>query len=230
MRECLAKADFDNARGNRFEKITVVRHKDDRAGEALEKAFEPVDRLGIEVVRGLIQKQEVGLGSQRTAESDTALLSAGERPDQGIKRRSVQRTGKGFDAGLEIPAIRMLDKLKELVQLSIAPLAAFVAAHPLHEVSSAGLDVFENRSCGIEFEFLREVAGAKPTAARDFACVGIVRSGEDFEEACLATAVAPHETDFFTWGNGQRDTVEEDMIAVGEFDFLCGEERWDCGH
>ena len=165
MRECLAKADFDDARGNRFEKITVVRHKDDRAGEALEKAFEPVDRLGIEVVGGLIQKQEIRLGSQRTAESDTALLSAGERPDQGIKRRSVQRTGKGFDAGLEIPAIRMLDKLKEFMKLGITSLAAFVAAHPLHEVSSAGFDVFKNRSCGIEFKFLRKVASAKSATA-----------------------------------------------------------------
>ena len=224
MRECLAEADFDDARGDRFEKITVVRYKNNRAGEALEKAFKPVNRLGIEVVGGLIQKQKVGLRCQRAAECDAALFSARERPDQGIERRSVQRTDKGFDAGLEVPSISVLDEVEELVQLGIAPLAAFIAAHPLHEISSAGLDVLKNGSRGIEFEFLRKVAGAKPTAAGDFACVGIVRSGEDFEEACLATAVAPHETDFFTRGNGQRDTVEEDMIAVGEFDFLCGEE------
>jgi len=62
MRERLAKADFDDARGDRFEKIPVVRYKNNRAREALEKAFKPVNRLGIEEVGRLIQKQEVGLG------------------------------------------------------------------------------------------------------------------------------------------------------------------------
>ena len=165
MRECLTEADFDDARGDGFEKIAIMRHKDDRAGEAVEKTFEPVDRLGIEVICGFIQKQEVGLGGQRAAECDASFFTAGKWPDQGIKRRSVQRTGKGFDAGLEVPSIRVLDEVEEFMKLGVAALAAFVAAHPLDEVGSSGFDVLKNGSLGIEFELLREVAGAKPTAA-----------------------------------------------------------------
>ena len=39
-----------------------------------------------------------------------------------------------------------------------------------------------------------------------------------------------NKSDFLTGGDGEGDAVQEDMIAVGELDFLRGEERWDCGH
>jgi hypothetical protein len=65
-----------NARGDGFQKIAIVRHKDDRTGEALEKTFKPVDGLGIEVVCGFVKEQQVGFFEQEFTQCDTPSLTA----------------------------------------------------------------------------------------------------------------------------------------------------------
>ena len=42
----------------------------------LEVALEPADGLGVEVVRRLVEQQQVGRGEQQPAERDAAALAA----------------------------------------------------------------------------------------------------------------------------------------------------------
>ena len=53
--------------------------RDDRALVLGEVALEPVDRLGVEVVRRLVEQQQVGRAQQQATERDAAALAAGER-------------------------------------------------------------------------------------------------------------------------------------------------------
>ena len=50
--------------------------RDDGAGIVLEGPLEPGDRLGVEVVGGLVEQEQVGLREQQTTEGDSATLSA----------------------------------------------------------------------------------------------------------------------------------------------------------
>jgi hypothetical protein len=54
-----------------------VGDRHDGAGVLGQVALEPGDRLGVEVVRGLVEEQEVGRAEQQAAERDAAALAAG---------------------------------------------------------------------------------------------------------------------------------------------------------
>jgi len=55
-----------------------VRHDDDRSVEDLDGLDEGVDGLHVQVVRGLIEQQQVGGRDEKLAEQHSALLAAGE--------------------------------------------------------------------------------------------------------------------------------------------------------
>ena len=52
--------------------------RDDRALVLGQVLLEPRHRLGVEVVGGLVQQQQVGRAQQQAAERDAAALAAGE--------------------------------------------------------------------------------------------------------------------------------------------------------
>src|SRR5207244_10145251 len=54
-RNAVAAVELQDPAGGVIEKVAVVRHGDDRAGKALQELLEPLDALGIEVVRRFIQ-------------------------------------------------------------------------------------------------------------------------------------------------------------------------------
>ena len=51
---------------------------DDRALVLLEVLLEPGDGLGVEVVGGLVEEQEIGALQEHAAQGDAALLAAGQ--------------------------------------------------------------------------------------------------------------------------------------------------------
>ncbi len=53
-----------------------MRDEHDAAGILDEIALEPGDALGIEMVGGLVEQEDVGLGKQQLAERDAPLLAA----------------------------------------------------------------------------------------------------------------------------------------------------------
>ena len=58
------------------EEVAIVGDRDDGALVLGEVALEPRDRLGVEVVRGLVEQQQVGRREQQPAERDAAALAA----------------------------------------------------------------------------------------------------------------------------------------------------------
>ncbi len=64
-----------------LEEHAVVRHRDRREGRAGEKLLEPEDRVHVEVVRGLVEEEEIGLPHELARERDALLPPARERRD-----------------------------------------------------------------------------------------------------------------------------------------------------
>ena len=57
----LAAVELEDPTGDVIEEVAVVGDADDGAGVLLEVLLEPVDGLGVEVVRGLVEEKDVGL-------------------------------------------------------------------------------------------------------------------------------------------------------------------------
>ena len=198
-----AEGDLDDARGDGLEKISVVCDEHHSAGKASQKILEPPGGFGVEMVGRLVEEQQIGLRGKGAAERDAAFLASRKWSDHGIERRRVESPGEAFDAGLEVPAVGVLDFFEAFLEFGITPLAGLVAAHPLHEIGGSILNILENCGLGIEFEFLREIADAETATTRDVAGIGGIFAGEDFEEARLAAAVATDESDLFAWSDSE---------------------------
>ena len=71
--------ELEDPAGHVVEEVAVVGDGDDRAGVLLQRPLQPGHRLGVEVVRRLVEQQQVGLGEEQPAEGDPAPLAARQR-------------------------------------------------------------------------------------------------------------------------------------------------------
>ena len=66
VRDALTTVQFQNPLGYVIQEVTVVRDTQNSTWVLFEVQFQPVDRLGIQVVGRLVQQQHVGLLKQQT--------------------------------------------------------------------------------------------------------------------------------------------------------------------
>jgi hypothetical protein len=91
---------------------------DDGAGVVLQVALEPADGLGVQVVRRLVEEQQVRSLEQQPAERDAAALAAREVGHLGVARRQPQGVHRVLHRRVEIPRVGRVDLLldpRELV-------------------------------------------------------------------------------------------------------------------
>ena len=107
--DALAPVELEDPAGDVVEEVAVVGDGDDRAGIILEVALEPGDRLGVEVVGGLVEEEDVGAFEQGLAERDPALLAAGEGRDVGVAGREPHGVHGDLDVAVEVPGVGRVD-------------------------------------------------------------------------------------------------------------------------
>ena len=103
--DAAAAVELEDPAGDVVEEVPVVRHRDDRALVVGEEALEPEHRLGVEVVRRLVEQQQVGRGEEQPAERDPAALAAGERRDVAVAsgRRSASIAWSSLSSSCQAP-------------------------------------------------------------------------------------------------------------------------------
>ena len=104
-----AAIELENPAGDVVEEVAIVRDGDDRAGVVLQKPLEPGDRLRVEMVRRLVEQQEIGRLQQQPAQRHAAALAARQRRDIGVRRRQAQRVHRQLEPRIEIPGVRGVD-------------------------------------------------------------------------------------------------------------------------
>ena len=77
----------------------------------VEEPLEPRNGLGIQVVRRLVEQQQVRRGQEQATERHTSPLTTGELGDIGIGRRAAQRVHGDLELAIEIPCVGALDGL-----------------------------------------------------------------------------------------------------------------------
>ena len=87
------------------------------AGVALQELLEPQHRFRVEVVRRLVEQQQVRRFQQQAAQCHATTLATGEDAHGGIRVGALQRVHGLGELAVEVPAVRGVDFVLQLSHL-----------------------------------------------------------------------------------------------------------------
>jgi hypothetical protein len=192
-----------------------------RAGVLGQVALEPGHRLGVQVVGGLVEQQQVGLAQQKSAQRHAAALPTGQRGHLGVAGRHTQRVHRGVQRGLQAPGVggvNLLLQARELVgsllgvvgrQLVEAIQQRALAGHPVLHVAAHVLGRVQRR-------LLLQQPDAGAGRQLGMPAELLVAAGHDRQQARLARAVEAQHADLRARQERQRYVLEH--LLVGRVD------------
>ena len=207
--------------GDVVEEVAVVGDGDDRALELGEVPLEPPHALGVEMVRGLVEEQHVGLGEEQPAERHAAPLAARDLRHVGVARGEAERVHREVDLVVELPEAERVDPLLEVALLLEEP-GHLLVVHRLGELRADLLELPEHAALlrdrlldvaphvlrRVELGLLRQVAdlgaGERPGVAGEI----VVHARHDAEQGRLAGAVRAEHADLGTGVEREVDALE----------------------
>ena len=215
----------EDAVGYRIEQGAVMAHNDERMGIALQMGLQPRGRLQVEVVRRLVEQQQVGLDEERGGERDSHAPAAGEVGERHLLHRLVDAEAgeqarsprrcrvradlrePGFDLGAARPvrAFRLGDQGRAFrVRCEHGGARCFRAARHL----------------------LVDQADGKAAGAEDRALVGLQPARDEAEQGRLAAAVAPDQPEPLARADLRGHALEEEAPLDAVSDVLQGQHEW----
>jgi hypothetical protein len=199
-----------------------VRDEDHRGVERGELPLEPLEVRDVEVVRRLVEEEQVGVAAERARERGARQLAAGEgakRPVEVLLREAEPAHDGGCVVAPRIPA-RVLEPPLRLRVTVERRLRVIACRHRLlepaqlllerDELPRTGEDVLAQRQLLLERRPLVVQRDAGSLLERELAAVLGGLAGEDPEQRRLAGAVRARERDAVAPLDGEGDAVEED--------------------
>ena len=109
VRDARTLVELEDPARHVVEEITVVRDRDDATRILGEMPLEPSDRVRIEMVGRLVEKEQVGLGEEEPAERHAPPLATRKGRDVLVAGRAPQRVHRDVDGRVEVPEPLRLD-------------------------------------------------------------------------------------------------------------------------
>ncbi len=205
-REAPAPVQLEDPARRVVEEVAVVGHGDDGAVVVLQEPLQPVHALGVEVVRRLVEEQEVRPGQQQAAERHAPPLAARERGDVGVVGRAPERVHGDLDVAVEVPRVCGGDLVLQLglqradllvVRVRVAPHGhdLVVAGQHVADRADAVHHVAEDVLGRVELGSWARHADREPGGEAGLARVAVVLAGHDPQQAGLARAVRADHAD-----------------------------------
>ncbi|CAB4940787.1 unannotated protein [freshwater metagenome] len=182
------------------EEPPVVGDDDHRAAPLREEPGEPGHALDVEVVRRLVEQQQVGGVQQQLRQGDAAALAARERPDDGVEALG------------EAP---QLDAAEQALQDG----AERLVARPL-VVGAVPDQLLADRLLGVQGVALADERQVEVADAGNGAGVGLLEPGDEAHECRLAVAVAPDDADAVAGLDAEGDVGQDAAAGVALVDRL----------
>ena len=212
-----ATVELEDPPGDVVQEVAIVGDGDDRARVVTQVLLQPGDRLGVEVVGGLVEQQEIGLAQQQPAQRDAAALTAGERGDVGVGGGAAERVHRVLERRVEIPPVDRIDLLLDAREL-VCGLVGVVHRQLVEAVEQGPdlgdpvLDVPLDVLGRIQIGLLRQQADGRLGRQLGLAAELGVDSRHDLQQARLAGAVVAEHADLGARIERQRD-VGEDLLV-----------------
>ncbi len=215
-----ATVELEDPAGDVVEEVAVVRDGDDGALVLRKEALQPEHRLGVEMVRRLVEQQQVGRLQEQPAERDAPTLSARERADLTVAFREPQRVHRVVEMRLELPRvvevrIRLGEGCRDRVE-AVEQVAQL--AHPV-------LDVLAHRLGIIELRLLLEQAHGGAGGELGDARGRLLLARHDPQERRLPRAVRPEHADLRPGQERERDVRQH--LPVRSIELVCPVHRED---
>ncbi len=187
---------------DRLEEPAVVGDEDDGGVELDEVALEPLQRGDVEVVRRLVEQQQVGLGRQRPSQRSAGQLAAGEGRERALGLLGAEAEPAQDREDVVAPAVAAAG-FEPLLRRRVGghrllagvlrhrPLQPLQLRLGLEHVAAAGEDVVAQRGLRVARRPL--VVQRQPRAPLHGQRAGVGRelAGENPQQGRLAGAVAP---------------------------------------
>ena len=187
--------------------------------------LEPLEACDVEVVRRLVQEQEIRVAAEGARERGARQLAARERVEPPVEV-GVREAEPAHDGGRPVaPAVatRVLEARLRVRVARQGRLVVRAARHRLlepaelllerHEVGSARDDVLAERQAALEGRALVVERDARGLCEHELAGVDRGLAGDHPQERRLAGAVRPRESDAVSPAHDERDALEEDGRA-----------------
>ena len=202
---------------------------DDRALVLLQVRFQPLDGFGVQMVRGLVQQEDVRLLQEQAAQGHATAFATGQGADFRVGRRALEGVHRPFQFRVDLPAVQVLDEFGQFA-LAFDEAIHLVVIHGLHElhrdvivlredvhhVLHAFLDHLDDGLVRVHLRFLGEIPDGVSRCPDDLALVGFLHAGDDFEKGRFTGAVQADDADFRPVEEGQVDVLEDDFVVVRE--------------
>ena len=206
------------------EEVPVVGDRDDRARVLLQEPLQPVDGLGIEMVRGLVEQQQVRVLQEQPGERHATLLATGQGRDVGVVRWASKGVHRDVDVALQVPGIGRVDLVLErrllgpdrvVVGIGFGPLGhdLVVGGDERVDLGDAVHDVALDVLGRVEFGFLAQVADREARREPSFTGEPVIEAGHDLEQARLAGPVRPDDADLGAGEEREADVLEDRPIG-----------------
>ena len=227
-----AAVELDDARGQPAQEGAVVGDEQQRTAELDQKLLQPADGLDVEVVGGLVEQQQVGLGDQRPRQQHPALEAAGQLRELGIRVQPQARQHR-LDAVGVAPAASRLEPVLDARQPFQRRLRAVLGDPPAGRVPVAQVggqpaqgvrDPVVDPALQVLGYRLLQPGDAQPVGNPALTAVRGQFAGDDAQQRALAGAVAAHQADPFALLQPQVGPLEQRGAAEGKRDIAQGEE------
>ena len=197
-----AGLELEHRGAHRLQEPAVVRHQHDGGVERLQMRFQPLERLDVEVVGGLVEQQQVGIAGQRAGQRRARELAAAEGLQAAVHVRvaEAEPVQRAVDALAPGVAARVLEpRLGARVRVERGGVVRALG-HRVLELGQARLEVEQVLGAGEHVVAQAEVAVARrPLVVQrepdvlgeaELAAVHRRLAGEHPQQRRLARAVA----------------------------------------
>jgi len=226
-RNALAAVQLQDPAGHVVQEVAVVGDGDNGARVPLQVVFQPGHRLGVEVVRGLVQEQDVGPGEEQPAERHAAQLAPREHLHRRVARRAAERVHGHLEAAVQVPGVAGVDLLLDGALL-LQQLGHLVVVHGFAQAVADPIELLQKRRRlrdplghhladglgGIQFRFLFQKADGVARRASGLADEVLLDARHDAQQRAFARAVETDDADLGAVEVRQVDVLEDRALAV----------------
>jgi hypothetical protein len=209
--------DLEDGGGEPAEEGAVMGHRDDGAAVAAQLVLQPRHRLLVEVVRRLVQEEQLRRRRQHAGQGQAGPLAARQAAEGPVPGDAGQ--AQAVHGGLHprvgfVPATGLERGEQRGVGVHVGGLGG--AEHALLQVAQLAERLVHGVLDGVARRWFQRLAQVPDAVGGDdhLAAVGPVRPGDDPEQGGLAGPVLADDTGFLTGGDGEGDLIEYGALTV----------------